>query len=224
MNQKDIDFLIEQIFEDTSAGYLVERARWRKEIDKKQPGKDAYGRDNFAYAKNTKGTPIALTKPNMVKRYINTKSVMDQPGDFWDGERTSMWKSIVATGLENALEERQFEPAAVARIISIEANDAAWTATIKPQSVINLCKRYIQSALHAVRDGKTEYKDNQTVKRKWNQRITPNKKDILMLSKIVKSPEFLNEIKKLFGRRLSDPSSWFKTVEKPSTTSRFSDV
>lgn len=160
----------------------------------------------------------------MVNKHINTKSIMKQPRDFWDGERTSMWKSIVAGGLENALEKRQFEPTTVARQISIEANDAAYTATIKPQSVINLCKRYIQSALHAVRDGKTEYKDNQTVKRKWNQRITPNKKDILMLSKIVKSPEFLNEIKKLFGRRLSDPSSWLKTIEKPNTASRFSDI
>lgn len=224
MNQKDIDFLIEQIFEDTNAGYLVERARWRKEIDKKQPGKDAYGRDNFTYAKNAKGTPIALTKPNMVNKHISTKSVLNQPGDYMDGERTSMWKSVVAIGLENALEERDFEPAAVARRISIEANDAAWTATIKPQSVINLCKRYIQSALHAVRDGKTEYNDNQNIKRKWNQRITPNKKDILMLSKIVKSPEFFNEIKKLFGRRVADPSSWFKSIEKPNTGSRFSDV
>lgn len=224
MNQKDIDFLIEQIFEDTNAGYLVERARWRKEIDRKQPGKDAYGRDNFAYAKNVKGDPIALTKPNMVKRHNSTISVLNQRDDFWDGERTSMWKGIVLSGLENAIDEREFEPAAVARMISIEAHDSAWTATIKPQSVIELCKRYVQSALHAVRDGKAGYKDNQNIKRGWNQHITPNKKDILMLSKIVKSPEFFNEIKKLFGRRLTDPSSWFKSVEKPNAGSRFSNV
>lgn len=224
MSQKDVEFLIEQIIEDSKAGYLVERARWRKEADKKAPGEDSLGRSNLAYAKNADGINIAMTKPNMVKSNNSAMSIMQQSKDGNDKQRTGMWKHIIAAALRNSLDNNQYSPEAVAKELSVEANNSAYTATITPQSVVKLCKQYIQSALHIVNDGKKEYKDKPAAKLRWNQRPELHKKGVLMLAKTVNSPEFLKALKKLFGRRLMDPSSWFKSVEKPNTEGRFSDV
>jgi hypothetical protein len=220
MSQKDVEFLIEQIVADTEAGYLVERSRWKKEADERD------------FAQNADGNFVALTKNNMVSTGSLDDALMKQNGDRADNERTSMWKSSVSRGLRRCLDEKQFAPAEVAKMIRIELENTAESATIKPQSVVEICKQYIRSILAIAGEGKNSYKGfgpsfkpvHRTQPDLTPHRAGANKKDILLLAKTIKSPEFMKELKKEVGRRLSSPSSWFKSVEKPNTKGRFSDV
>lgn len=220
MMDKELNFLIEQIEGDLDAGYLVERSRWKKEAD---------GRD---FAQNADGNFVALTKNNMVDTGSLDNALMTQNGDRTDNERTSMWKHSVTLGLRRCLDEKEFAPAEVAENIRIELENTAESATIKPQAVVEICRQYIQSILAIAGNGKNSYKGygpsfkpvHRTQPNLTAHRAGANKKDILLLGKTIKSPEFMAELKKRVGRRLSSPSSWFKSVQKPNTKGRLSDV
>ena len=50
------------------------------------------------------------------------------------------------------------------------------------------------------------------------------KRELLLLLKTVKSPEFLKALKKYFGKNLTNPSRWLLKTDKPNTKGRFSNV
>jgi hypothetical protein len=220
MMDKELNFLIEQIEGDLDAGYLVERSRWKKEADERD------------FAKNVDGNLVTLNKNNMVRTGDLDNALMKQNSDSYDDERTSMWKSAVTQGLRRCLDEKQFAPAEVAENIRIELENTAESATIKPQAVVEICRQYIQSILAIASNSKNSYKGHgpsfkpvhRTQPDLTARRAGANKKDILLLGKTIKSPEFMAELKKQVGRRLSSPSSWFKSVQKPNTKGRLSDV
>ena len=211
---KELNFLIEQIETDLDAGYITERAKWREKIE-----------NDPVYTKPN-GAPSVLRKEHIKSKVRRDDTLMKQTSDEDpnDNHRTSMHKSIIADGLQKALKNEDFSPEAVAEEVGIAFYNAVETATLNPKTVVSLCRQFIQSALVSTGiDGKSSYrKDSRYFI--FGVEGLRKKRELLLLLKTVKSPEFLKALKKYFGKNLTNPSRWLLKTDKPNTKGRFSDV
>ena len=205
MSQKDIDFLIEQILEDANAGYLVERAKWRKMLDNGETGRNG---EPVAYYRGANGDISPFRKGDVNPNNTKDDALFYQNTDD-DKKHTQMHKYVVDKALNNALKYNELSPEDVAQYIKVELRNAKGVAVgreivIKPEAALQLCRSYIQSALASAQGAK--------------------KKQLLMLLKTVKSPEFLKALKKKIGKSIFKPWTWFSRTDKPNTKGRLADV
>lgn len=211
---KELNFLIEQIEADEAAGYIVERAKWREKIE-----------NNPVYTKQN-GAPEVLRKEHIKPKVRRDDTLMKQTSDEDpnDDNRTRMHKSIIASGLQKALKNEDFSPEAVAEAVGIEFYNAVETATLSPKTVVSLCRQFIQSALISTGiNGNGSYREDTSYAFLGFEGLR-KKRELLMLLKTVKSPEFLKALKKYFGKNLTSPSRWLLRTDKPNTKGRFSNV
>lgn len=210
----ELNFLIEQIETDLDAGYITERAKWREKIE-----------NNPVYTKHN-GAPSVLRKDHIKQKVRRDDTLMKQTSDEDpnDDNRTGMHKSIIARGLQEALKNEDFSPEAVAEAVGIAFYNAVETATLSPKTVVSLCRQFIQSALVSTGiDGKSSYREDSRYFFLGVEGLR-KKRELLLLLKTIKSPEFLKALKKYFGKNLTNPSRWLLKTDKPNTKGRFSNV
>ena len=215
MGDKHREFLIEQILKDASAGYLVERAKWRHLFDDDKYMTDEIQRQN--------GIKRKISRTEMDPNHVSTTASFSNETNDKHNTDSSWQKHLIAEGLWQSLARQEFDPKAVAKNLKyFEDKGTNYGATLKPETVITLCKQCIQSFLASMGSGANSYSDKKdiSVSSFNNPNLNISKKDVLMLSKTINSPEFFKAVKKYF----SGWGGFLRRKAKPNTKSRLADV
>ena len=210
MIDNELNFLIEQIEADLDAGYITERAKWRKVLDN---GDTSWDGDPTVYYHHANGEIGSFSKKDADPNNTNDEALYSQNTDY-DTQKTRYYKGAVAKGLSNYMRYydyyKEFSPEKIAMSVASQVQRyetgiiMSSRFGIKPEAAFQLCRLYIQSALASAQGDK--------------------KKKLLMLLKAIKNPEFLNTLKKWLGRSVSNPESWLRRTDKPNTKGRLADV